>query len=86
MWVLAYAADPAATRDLMARHRSLVEGTVNNLKNHLGAKHAQWKGLAMARLQFGLAIVMLNVLKWHKIRHGKLENLKDKRAREAAAA
>ena len=31
----------------------------------LGAKHAWWKGLAMARLQFGLAIVMLNVLKWH---------------------
>ena len=79
-------ADPAVTRDLMARHRSLVEGTVNNLKNHLGAKHAWWKGLAMARLEFGLAIIMLNLLKWHKIRHGELENLKEKRAREASVA
>ena len=40
----------------------------------------------MARLQFGLAIVMLDLLKWHKIRHGELENLKDKRAREASVA
>ena len=70
----------------MARHRSLAESTVNNLKHHLGAEHAWWKGLAMARVQFGLAIVMLNLLKWHKIRHGQLENLKGKRAREAAAA
>jgi len=77
---------PEVTRDLMARHRSLVEGTVNNLKNHLGTKHARWKGLAMARLQFALAIVMLNLLKWHKVRHGELENLKEKRAREAAQA
>jgi hypothetical protein len=79
-------ADPAATRDLMARHRSLAESTVNNLKHHLAAKHAWWKGLGMARLQFGLAIVILNVLKWHKIRHGQLENLKHKRAREAVRA
>jgi len=77
---------PEVTRDLMARHRSLVEGTVNNLKNHQGTKHALWKGLAMARLQFALAIVMLNLLKWHKVRHGELENLKEKRAREAAQA
>ena len=27
----------------------------------------------VARLQVGLAIVMLNTLKWHKIRHGRLE-------------
>lgn len=80
------AADPEGTRDLMARHRSLAESTVNNLKHHLGAKHAWWKGLAMVRVQFGLAIVMLNLLKWHKIRHGQLENLKDKRARQADAA
>ena len=77
---------PEVTRDLMARHRALAEGTVNNLKNHLGTKHALWKGLAMARLQFALAIVMLNLLKWHKVRHGELENLKEKRAREAAQA
>ena len=70
----------------MARHRSLVEGTVNNLKHHVGAEHAWWKGLAMARLQFGLAIVMLNVLKWHKIHHGQLENLKVKRAQQAQVA
>jgi hypothetical protein len=68
-------ADPEVTRDLMARHKALVEGAVNNLKNHQGAKHALWKGLAMARLQFGLAILMLNVLKWHKIRHGMLASL-----------
>ena len=80
------AADPERTRDLMARHRSLAESTVNNLKHHLGADHAWWKGLAMARVQLGLAIVMLNLLKWHKIRHGQLQNLKEKREREAAAA
>ena len=32
-------------------------------------------GLALARLQVGLAIVMLNVLKWHKIKHARLEPL-----------
>ena len=79
-------ADPARTRDLMARHRSLVEGTVNNLRHHQGAKHAAWKGLALARVQFGLAIVMLNLLKWRKIRRGELEDLKLKRARQAAAS
>ena len=63
-----------------------MEGTVNNPKNHLGAKHAWWKGLAMARLEFGLAMVMLNLLKWHKIRHGELENLKEERARQASVA
>jgi len=40
----------------------------------------------MARLQFALAIVMLNLLKWQKVRHGELENLKEKRAREAVQA
>ena len=76
---------PEVTRDLMARHRSLVEGTVNNLKHHQRTKRALWKGLAMARLQFALGIVMLNLGKWHKIRHGALEDLKVKRARQAAA-
>ena len=31
-----------------------------------------WKGLALARLQVGLAIILLNTLKWHKVQHGKL--------------
>ena len=54
--------DPQRTRDIMGRHRVLAEGTVNNLKNHLGSKAAQWKGLAMAKVQLALAIVMLNTL------------------------
>ncbi len=39
-----------------------------------GYRHysTHWKGLAVARLQVGLAIVMVNVLKWHKIKHGRL--------------
>ena len=78
-------ADPEITRDLMARHRALAEGTVNNLKNHQGTKRSLWKGFAMARLQFALAIVMLNLLKWHKVSHGLLGNLKLKRASEAVA-
>ena len=62
-------ADPERTRDLMGRHRAMSEGIVNNLMNHQGVRDAHWKGLALARLQVGLAIVMLNVLKWYKIKH-----------------
>ena len=40
--------------------------------NHQGVRHARWKGLALARVQVGLAIILLNTLKWHKIRHGQL--------------
>ena len=66
-------ADPERTRDLLGRHRAMSEGMVNNLMNHQSVRHAHWKGLALARLQVGLAIVMLNVLKWHKIKHARLE-------------
>ena len=66
-------ADPERTRDLMGRHRAMSEGIVNNLMNHQGVRHAKWKGLALARVQVGLAIVMINTIKWHKIMHGQLE-------------
>ena len=79
-------ADPEVTRDLMSRHRPILEGTVNNLKHHLGTERALWKGLAMARLQCGLAIAMLNVVKWHKVRHGTLVNVKTARARQGQTA
>ncbi len=65
-------ADPERTRDLLGRHRATVEGIVNNLMNHQGVRHARWKGLALARVQVGLAIVLLNTLKWYKIRCGQL--------------
>jgi hypothetical protein len=51
----------------MRRHRAISEGIVNNLMNQQGVRCAHWKGLALARLQVGLAIVVLNTLKWHKI-------------------
>jgi len=66
-------ADPERTRDLMGRHRAMSEGIVNNLMNHQGARYAKWKGLAMARVQVGLAIVMINTLKRYKIIHNQLE-------------
>ncbi len=66
-------ADPERTRDLMGRHRAVCEGIVNNLMNHQGIRHAKWKGLALARVQVGLAIVMINTIKWHKIVHGQLQ-------------
>ena len=66
-------ADPQRTRGLMGRHRAMSEGIVNNLMNHRGVRHACWKGLALARLQVGLAVLLLNTLKWHKIRHGQLQ-------------
>jgi hypothetical protein len=65
-------ADPQRTRDLLGRHRATSEGIVNNLMNHHGVRRARWKGLALARVQVGLAIVMLNTLKWFKIRCGQL--------------
>jgi len=65
-------ADPQRTRDLLGRHRATAEGIVNNLMNHQGVRHARWKGLALARVQVGLAIVILNTLKWYKIRCGEL--------------
>jgi hypothetical protein len=65
-------ADPERTRDLMGRHRAMSEGMVNILMNHQGVRHARWKGLAPARLQVGLAIIMQNTLKWYKIRQGQL--------------
>jgi len=65
-------ADPEQTRDLMGRHRAMSEGIVNILMNHHGTRHACWKGLALARLQVGLAIIMQNTQKWHKIRRGQL--------------
>jgi hypothetical protein len=66
-------ADPERSRDLMGRHRATTEGIVNNLMNHQAIRHTQWKGLALARLQVGLGILLLNTLKWYKIRQGKLE-------------
>ena len=66
-------ADPDQTRNLMGRHRAITEGIVNNLMNHQSVRHAHWKGLALARVQVGLAIVMLNTLKWYKIRHAQLK-------------
>ena len=66
-------ADPERTRDLMGRHRAMSEGIVNNLMNHQGVRHAKWKGLALTRVQVGLAVVMINTLKWHKVLHGRLE-------------
>ncbi len=66
-------ADPDRTRDLMGRHRAMSEGLVNVLMNHQGVRHASWKGLALARLQVGLAVIMQNTLKWHKIRQGQLQ-------------
>lgn len=66
-------AAPERTRDLLGRHRATSEGIVNNLMNHQGVRYARWKGLALARVQVGLAIVMLNTLKWSKIRLGQLE-------------
>ena len=72
--------DPARTSDLLGRHRALAEGTVNNLKTHLQARDAQWKGLAMARLQLGLAIVMINTLKWRKVRTCQLQPMQLKAA------
>ena len=65
-------ADPERTRDLIGRHRATTEGIVNVLMNHQEVRHAYWKGLALARLQVGLGILMHNVLKWHKIREGQL--------------
>ena len=59
---------------------------LSNLRHHQGTKRAWWKGLTMVRLQFALAIVMLNLLKWHKVHHGDSENPKKRRAREAASA
>ena len=46
---------------------------MNNLMNHQGVRHARCKGLALARLQVGLGVLLLNTLKWYKIRQGKLE-------------
>ena len=66
-------ADPERTRDLMGRYLVMAEGMVNILMNHHGVRHACWKGLALARLQVGLAILMQNTLKWYKIRQGRLE-------------
>jgi hypothetical protein len=66
-------ADPERTRDLMGRHRAMSEGIVNNLMNHQHVRYAKWKGLATARVQVGLAIVMINTLKWHRIVHNRLE-------------
>ena len=51
---------------------AMSEGIVNNLMNHQGVRHARWKGLALARFQVGSAILLLNTLKWHKIRHSQL--------------
>lgn len=66
------AADPEETRDLLGRHRTLVEGTVNNLKNHQGAGHAHWKGQAFAKLQLGLPVLLANAQKWDKVKAGHL--------------
>jgi hypothetical protein len=57
----------------MGRHRAMSEGIVNNLMNHQGVRYAKWKGIALARVQVGLAIVMINTLKWHRIVHNRLE-------------
>ena len=80
-------ADPEETRDLMGRHRALTEGNVNNVKNHQGAGSANWKGLAMAKLQLGLAILLANALKWHKVKTGQLQpvQLKPRRERKQAS-
>ncbi len=65
--------DPDQARGLMGRHRAITEGIVNHLMNHQDVRYAHWKGLALARLEVGLAIVMLNTFKWYKIRHAQLK-------------
>ncbi len=58
--------DPDRTRDPLGRYRAISEGMVNVLMNHQGVRHARWKGLALARLQVGLAVILQNTRKWHK--------------------
>ena len=79
-------ADSEKTRDLMGRHRALVEGAVNNLKNHQGARTANWKGHAMAKLQLGLAIPLANAPKWHKVKTGQLQPVQLKPRKPALLA
>ncbi len=66
-------ADPQQTRDLMGRHRAMSEGLVNVLMNHQGVRHACWKGLALARLQVGLAVIIQNALELYRIQQGQLQ-------------
>ena len=50
---------------------------------------AGWKGLALARAQFGLSIIMANTLKWHKVKSGELTPIRTippKRQAESAEA
>jgi len=79
-------ADPEKTRNLMGRHRAIVEGNVNNLKTHQAARFANWKGHAMANLQLGLAILLANALKWRKVKTGQLQPVKLKPREEAKKA
>ena len=53
-----------------ATRRSRARATLS--MNHRGARHAKWKGLAMARVQVGLTIVMINTPKLYKIIHNQL--------------
>ena len=52
----------------------LVKGLALRFHHRISPKsRANWKGLALARVQVGLAIVMLNTLKWHKILREQLK-------------
>ncbi len=55
-------------RRFSERHHRILVG-----KYHQHVRYAKWKGLALARVQVGLAIVMINTLTWHKIIHNRLE-------------
>ena len=52
----------------------------NLVTAHLHAGDAQWKGLALTRLQLGLAIVMVNTLKRRKVSTGQPQPVRLKAA------
>ncbi|MDA1140615.1 MAG: hypothetical protein O3B01_18765, partial [Planctomycetota bacterium] len=62
----------------------VVEGV--GVAGHKGARTANWKGHAMAKLQLGLAIPLANALKWHKVKTGQLQPVQVKPRKPALLA
>ena len=50
------------------RRKELVEAMIGSLKEHGGMRQFQRRGLALAGVEFTLAVVALNLKRWHRVR------------------
>jgi hypothetical protein len=60
----------AAGRRQYQRRKGLVEPMIGSLKEHGGMRQFQRRGLVLVGVEFTLAVIALNLKRWHRVRQG----------------